>query len=321
MGTGFYRWDLWFLETGDEVTMFRLESPVTGRPDDRHHDGVRIVSSTGERSLGAWGPTGVALSPGPAGSWDDLALWSGCAIAHDETAYLFYTGRSRNRFWRQRIGLAKSPLDDLRRWKKLPRPVAEPSRAWYEQPETPNELDTAPAWRDPWVSGRTGEWEMLVTARDSRIDGPFNGCVGRLTSADLLRWDPDEPCFSPGLFDEIELPQTIRRRDTVYLLFSTHARSLSPEWHERFGSARARGGLHCWYSDGDGADWRPANGDGIVLGLEAPRVYGVRLLSGTVGTHRALGWLDEDSQGDFSGELTDPLEIRLEGDRVTLLPA
>ena len=64
-----------------------------------------------------------ALRPGPSGSWDDLATWTGSVIEHDGRWHMLYTGISRSeRGLIQRIGLAVS--EDLTHSTKHPRTLS-----------------------------------------------------------------------------------------------------------------------------------------------------------------------------------------------------
>jgi hypothetical protein len=315
-----YVWDLWLLPLGEQLHMFRLESGAEVAPAERHHHAVRIVHFRGDRSLRRWSRVGVALAPGPESSWDGLALWSGCCVSDGRQAHLFYTARGRERFWWQQVGVATSPLPDLGAWTRSPHPLLSPAGGDYELPEGPNSLGTAPAWRDPWVGRLSGGgWRMLLTARDRRRPGPWNGCVAELRSSDLARWQAHEPFFSPGLFDEVELPELLERDGTEYLFFSTPERALGPAWQARFGDPAGAGGLHCWLRSPGDRDFRPANGDGVVRGLAAPQVYGVRLVEGPGGALRGLGWCEREPGSDrFSGALVGPLELLLDGEGVKL---
>ena len=90
-----------------------------------------------------------ALHPGPDGSWDDLATWTGSALEHEGRWYMLYTGISRREEGLiQRIGLAVS--DDLLTWVKHPgNPVLEADPRWYDLLDRPRWRDQS--WRDPWL--------------------------------------------------------------------------------------------------------------------------------------------------------------------------
>ena len=80
----------------------------------------------------AWTLLPDALRPGPVGSWDDLAIWTGSIICADGRWHMLYTGVSRAENGRvQRIGLATST--DLVNWEKHPaNPLIEADPRWYE---------------------------------------------------------------------------------------------------------------------------------------------------------------------------------------------
>lgn len=52
-----------------------------------------------------------ALGPGPPGTWDDLATWTGSVIGHDGRWWMCYTGISTREDGRvQRVGVAGSSV-------------------------------------------------------------------------------------------------------------------------------------------------------------------------------------------------------------------
>ena len=88
-----------------------------------------------------------ALQPGPSGSWDDLATWTGSIVAERGRFHLFYTGVDRDRC--QRIGVAMS--EDLISWcRESDHPLLEASGPWYATPANASRSWTD--WRDPCVS-------------------------------------------------------------------------------------------------------------------------------------------------------------------------
>jgi beta-fructofuranosidase len=138
-------WDFWFAEDGDDVHVFFLHAPHDIGHQELRHGHARIGHAV-SRDLRTWAVLPTALIPGPPGSFDDLATWTGSTIAVDGRWYMFYTGIStREAGAVQRIGLATS--DDLLRWEKQGM-VLEADPRWYERrgPGAPDE-----AWRDPWV--------------------------------------------------------------------------------------------------------------------------------------------------------------------------
>jgi beta-fructofuranosidase len=101
-------WDFWLVRAGDEQHIFYLQAPrVLGEPALRHRNAS--IGHAVSRDLRSWRVLPDALHPGPDGAWDDLATWTGSAIAHDGRWYMLYTGINRaERGLVQRIGLAAS---------------------------------------------------------------------------------------------------------------------------------------------------------------------------------------------------------------------
>jgi beta-fructofuranosidase len=305
-------WDPWFLAYRGEYHAFYLQVPVLEDPEQRHHDAVEIGHAVSE-DLHRWRERPVALRPGPAGAWDSLALWTGCAV-HDGTRFhLFYTGRCSSEFWLQRIGVAVS--QDLDRWEKEPAFRLDPEPGHYSATASLNELGVPPAWRDPWVfrDPQTGLWYMTLSARTAS-ERPHNACVALARSDDLRQWEVLPPLLTPGVYDEMELPQPIHHDGRWYLFFSTRGIHYRADWAGRHGRCS---GLHCYVADDLLGEYRPVNGNGVVLD-DADRRYGVRLVKRDGDDYIAVGWLDYDS-GRFVGAIGEPLRLRLEGDRVRAL--
>src|SRR5215831_9606788 len=124
-------WDFWLARDGGDHHIFYLQAPRTlERPSLRHHHAS--IGHAVSRDLRSWEILPDALHPGPEGSWDDLATWTGSAIDHGGRWYMLYTGICRREQGLvQRIGLAVS--DDLVRWQKhAANPVLEADARWYD---------------------------------------------------------------------------------------------------------------------------------------------------------------------------------------------
>jgi beta-fructofuranosidase len=80
--------------------------------------------------------------------------------------------------------------------------------------------------RDPVVfaTPEDGRFHMLVTTGLAGVDGAGGGCLARLVSADLRRWEQvDEPFLVPGLPGQPECADLFEWNGWHYLLFSNHA--------------------------------------------------------------------------------------------------
>ena len=125
---------------------------VARAPALRHHNAS--IGHAVSHDLRSWRVLPDALHPGPEGSWDDLATWTGSAIGHDGRWYMLYTGiNRREQGLIQRIGLAVS--DDLVSWEKHPEnPVLEADPRWYDLLDRARWRDQS--WRDPVALPRPG---------------------------------------------------------------------------------------------------------------------------------------------------------------------
>jgi beta-fructofuranosidase len=242
-------------------------------------------------------------SDGPA--WDDLATWTGSVLrGPDRRCHLFYTGVSRADDGRvQRIGQAIS--SDLVVWHRSDEPTVEADPWWYETLEDGGDLQQA--WRDPWVlPDPDGEgWHMLLTARVPAGDPLARGVIGHARSDDLLTWTVEPPLTQPDGFRWLEVPQVAVVDDHPLLLFSCGSIALS----ETRRAATPRGAV--WAA--------PAE---TVLGpfdLEAarpfddPSLYAGRLIGDVAGGWSLIGFRDVVN-GQFHGELTDPISVRYHPD-------
>ena len=204
---------------GDEVHVFYLQAPRSlGDPRARHRNAT--VGHAVSTDLRRWTVLPDALGRGPAGSFDDLATWTGSVLPHDGRWRMFYTGVSTvDDGMAQRIGMAES--FDLVRWRRMDAPPLAADPRWYEKPGPPGEE----AWRDPWVFAdeTTGLFHMLITARSR--SGPLDGrgVIGHASSPDLDVWAVGPPLSEPGEFTSLEVPQLVSVEGTWYVLFSAQA--------------------------------------------------------------------------------------------------
>ena len=126
--------------------LFFLHAPRDlGHPDLRHSH-ARIGHAVSQ-DLRSWEVLPTAVSPGPAGAFDDQATWTGSVLEAGGRWHMFYSGISTREDGRvQRVGLATS--DDLVAWERQPL-VVEADPRWYETSrEHPRGEEF---WRDPWV--------------------------------------------------------------------------------------------------------------------------------------------------------------------------
>ena len=206
---------------------------------------------------------------GDPGSWDDLMLWTMHVSPdpHKEGSWrMFYTGitrRDRGRY--QRLGMSVS--DDLYHWKKYPvswedlrgkndpepikkareaasRDAADechamldddscfplcPDPKYYE--EDLEEARHLISFRDPYFFIYEGHHYLLAAARTN--DGPIvrRGCVALMEEKAPHCFEVREPILSPGIYDDIEVPNFIQIGEQCYLIGSIREDAKIRYWH------------------------------------------------------------------------------------------
>ena len=109
---GMSMWDTWYLQRGAETHVFHLQLQRNNVLPASDNNNIGHAVST---DLIHWKELPVALRGGGSQgrSYDDGHLFTGCAIEHNNTVYLFYCGNhqtaERNR---QSMCLATSPSQD-----------------------------------------------------------------------------------------------------------------------------------------------------------------------------------------------------------------
>lgn len=242
-----WAWDFWIADDGDSFHLFFLNASRSLGDPHRRHRAARIGHATSS-DLREWTIEDASvIEPGPSGSFDDTATWTGCVVRGDDGLWrMFYTG---SRFLHpepdyaniETVGVAVS--DDLIRWEKRPVPVTRADARWYETYEGGTDGWKEEAWRDPWVfrDPEGNGWHMLVTARakDGELDD--RGVIGHAWSADLDAWEVLPPLSAPGSgFAHLEVPQVAQVEGQWYLLFSCGTDALSED------NAARRGDVGTW---------------------------------------------------------------------------
>ena len=292
-------WDFWLADDGKSFHMFYLHAPKSlGNPDLRHRN-ARIGHAT-SLDLINWTDHGRIFEPGPTGSFDDTANWTGSTVrGHDGRWYLYYTGSHwlspDNTHNIETIGLAVS--GDLFTWTKQPGPVCRADNRWYETYGTSSW--TEEAWRDPWVfadaDGKT--WHMLVTARANHGEDMQRGVVGHAVSRDMLDWVVQPPLSEPGGdFAHLEVFETFAIGNRNYVLFSCDTPRLAGK---RTG---AMGGI--WYMPVDSFTGPMDPGKARLLATQ--HLYAGRVVRQRDGQHALMGF---HNGPPFLGTISDPIPI------------
>jgi beta-fructofuranosidase len=305
-------WDFWLVRDGMDYHAFYLQAPRSlGNPELRHLNAS--VGHATSKNLRHWRILPDALSGGPPGVWDDRAVWTGCVVRGGERWHMFYTGVSvEGDSIVQRVGSATS--EDLIRWEKHPHnPLIEADPRHYEQ-RGEGAVGCERMWRDPWVfrHPHTEEYHALITARI--IEGPPDGrgVIGHARSSDLVRWETLPPLTEPGHFYALEVPQLVSLGGRYYLLFST--------WAEAHSAARREetrlepvGGTHYLVADAPLGPFRFSTHD-FLVGDPLGSLYSGKLVEGPDGAPYFLAWRNFMPDGDFVGELADPLPVEIDSE-------
>lgn len=307
-------WDFWLLDDGERYHLFFLyASRALKDPDARHYRASigHAVSS----DLTNWERVTDVMVRSDAPAWDDLATWTGSVVRHpDGRWFMFYTGSTAAPDGSniQRIGYATS--EDLMTWDKAGHFVLEADQKWYERLEAGLWHDEA--FRDPWVfADEEGNgWHMLITARANHgaggpDDAADRGVIAHAWSADLESWEHRGPVSEPGLgFGQIEVvqPEEIDgRRIIVFSTMTDHLYGHAPD---------TTGGV--WYATA-------ASALGPYDIKNAQRLGGDELYVGKLIRDRDTGEMKflafvMHLDGEFVGEIIDPLTVAWDGDRLTL---
>ncbi len=299
-------WDFWLLRHGAEHHIFYLQAPrALGLPALRHHNASigHAVSS----DLTHWRILPDAIRPGPPGSWDDLAVWTGSAIEHEGRWYMLYTGVSRaEEGLIQRVGVAVS--SDLIDWHKHEHnPVLEADPRWYELLDLSRWRDQS--WRDPWLFRHDDEYvHALITARSP--SGPVDGAgvLAHARSLNLLDWEVLPPVTSPGEFAQLEVPQLVRVNGRYALLFCCHAEDHSRGRVARLGTP-GQGGTFVLSADKPLGPYSAATHPLLAPGVPLRVLYAGKLVEAIPGDWRLMAF-GGDGDRDFVGEITDPMPVR-----------
>lgn len=295
-------WDFWLADDGETYHMFYLHAPKSlGHPDLRHRN-ARIGHAT-SKDLVSWQAHGPIFAPGPAGSFDDTANWTGSVVRGPDGRWrMFYTG-SRflspdNNSNIESIGCAVS--DDLFTWEKLPGPLLSADKHWYEtlgSSDWPEE-----AWRDPWVFRHGGRWQMLITARANHGELMGRGVIGHAVSDDLASWQAQPPLSEIDTgFAHLEVPQIVAVEGETFLIWCCDSSRLS---------GRLGGQM--------GGIWAVATTDALgPFEIEAATLvtpdtlYAGRVAFTRAGQAVLLAFNNVSAAGTFSGSVSDPMPLEV----------
>lgn len=309
-------WDFWLAHDGARHHVFYLQAPRSlGRSELRHHNAS--IGHAASSDLTRWAVLSDALQPGPPGTWDDLATWTGSVISHDGRWYMLYTGinRSENGLI-QRIGLAVS--DDLMRWTRHPdNPILEADPRWYELLDLTRWRDQS--WRDPWlfadpVDGSIG---CLITARSRNGDPRGAGVIARARSWDFVRWEVLPPVTAPGEFAQVECPQLVMADGRSLIIFSCLEEDHSAARVERLGG-RGETGTYVFAAPELWGAYAPSSQPIVPTASVHGPLYAGKIVAEPDARWSYLAFRGAGNR-DFVGELSDPIPLTIDADGAVCL--
>lgn len=303
-------WDFWVADDGEQFHIFFLKASRALLDPDRRHWRATIGHAT-STDLTTWTEHADAVLPDDSPAFDDLATWTGSVVRDDNGTWrMFYTAVSRAEGGvNQRISSVVS--DDLFTWRREPeRQILEPDASWYETAETRQWPDQA--WRDPWVFRDQQDWHMLVTARANTGDADNRGVIGHATSPDLTHWTVQAPLSEPGAgFGHIEVLQTAIVDGTAVGLFSCLGSELGHERREK----DPVGGVWAFPADSLAGPFHVSD----AYRLTDERLYVGRLVQDRAGHWQILAFRNDDGDGGWVGEITNPKPVGWVDGRLAIL--
>ena len=317
-------WDSWIADDGDRYHLFFLQAPRSlGDMSLRHvNASIGHASST---DLVSWDYHGTCFSPSTgsgsdewAGSFDDLAIWTGSVVRDHDHWRMFYTAVSHagHHLFDQRLGAAVS--DDLQHWERTgTQPVVLPDSRWYKTLAThpgptqgPDLEHSSETWRDPLVfADPTGDgWHLLVSARDVRAAKNDDGVVAHATSPDLLSWTLGPPLCEPGAgFGQLEVLQNKCIDGRWVLVFTCHPQEMTEERKTELGH-------HCTWSlpsPGPLGPWDISKARGFAA---EPDLFAAPLVQRRDGSWAFVGFPHLAPDGNDAVHLNAPIPVTLDAE-------
>jgi beta-fructofuranosidase len=296
-------WDFWFADDGEHYHLFFLKASRALHDPDRRHWRATIGHAV-SADLRHWTEVSDAIVPSDGPAFDDLATWTGSVVqAPDGTWRMFYTGVNRaGSGLVQRIGAAIS--SDLHTWRRLmDEPVVEPDPRWYERLTDADADWPDEAWRDPWVfADDAGDgWHKLVTARANEGEPRDRGVVGHARSHDLSTWTVEPPLSKPDGFGQLEVLQVADVDGRSVLLFSC----MTPQLSDSRLAEDGGGGIWAVNIDDHAGPFDLS----AAYRLHDESLYVGRLIQERDGAWVLLAFRNLGVDGEFGGEITDPIPV------------
>jgi beta-fructofuranosidase len=300
-------WDSWIVDDGELYHMYALQAPRSLEEGWRRHTAARIGHATSP-DLKDWTYHGVALGPGPQGSWDDLAIWTGSTVRGDDGVWrMFYTAVNTGGLGvkDQKIGVVKS--DDLFTWRReRDTPLLEANPDWYMTLGLQDKPNVSETWRDPYVfRDPDGDgWHMYLCVREPGAPRLDDGVIGYARSWDLDTWELQPPINKPAGFGQIEVPQVGIVDGQPTLVFTCHWQEQPPETIEKWGPTK-----YCtWSIPGDSllGPWDISK----AVPFEAePELFAAPFLRDRSGQWVLVGFVNLEPYGILSFDIIDPIPV------------
>jgi beta-fructofuranosidase len=301
-------WDFWFARDGADYHVFYLQADNRLAKEYFRHFNPTVGHAVSQ-DLKNWTILPDAIAPSlEAQRWDNYTTWTGSVIQHSGAWYMFYTGSTREeRAWIQRVGVAKS--QDLIHWEKCgTEPLMEAVPQWYEKLDLSLWHDEA--WRDPFVFKHpdTGKFHAFITARVNYGAPDGRGVIAQAVSDDLFNWTVQEPLTIPGEFGQMEVPQVCKIGPLYYLLFCTGAGHYSAVRRQRPGIKLVTG-THYLVSENIMGSYRYLDETDFFAGDEAASLYAGKLIQAPDGQWCFMAFRHNDADGEFIGDIIDPMPV------------
>lgn len=283
-------WDSWYVVDGNQLHAFYLMAPKSLGNSSLRHFNARVGHSVSTNGRD-WQHLPEAFGPSD-GGFDDLAIWTGSIVKHDDVWHMFYTGVNRETRERvQAIGHATS--QDLITWDRVSDEAI--LRADSQYGLLGNTTDGCEHFRDPWVFELDGTWHMTITA--TTPDGW--GTVAHATSDDLYEWTLNAPCIHESKLRQLEVTELVQVDGQWQLIFCMTAPDvLRPGAPSGFGTYSA-----------------PAQSPIGPFDLDNLSLFGEHVYAGRVVKFNdewlLLGFAGTGAEEDFSGVIIDPIPVEI----------
>jgi len=223
---GLYVWDTWYLNMEGEIHVFYLQMKRSSSTRDLPENAS--LGHAVSKDLHNWEELPTSILPGKKGTYDDGHIFTGCALEHDGSIYLYYTSNHSEKGQRtQGICLAISE-DGIHFTKHQSNPIIEPDPEIYISKSTDPVSFHYHNWptvdcRDIVIipSPTSDGWLGYVVMRLKEAGMQNSCCVALCDSKDLIHWKVNGPCCMPRRFTCFEVPDVFKLNDKWYMIALT----------------------------------------------------------------------------------------------------